>query len=192
MDVVLQTAVLGVGLLQPGLHVLQLSLVATLHLNEKTSVSMWTTGSKAVYCRWRIDDTPPLCFAATGSAQLWLCSAGSAGPRLWTETFSLWPKRSACSLPPAGETHLYQVRLDGQTIRRISKHFHLSPRVVQGALQLPGQDAALVRLLVQLLLNELETDFLWGERFRNLFILDLAAFQLPEDTEVVWKHFFKL
>lgn len=36
MDVVLQTAVLGVGLLQPVLHVLQLTLVATLHLNEKT------------------------------------------------------------------------------------------------------------------------------------------------------------
>lgn len=37
MDVVLQTAVLGVGLFQPVLHVLQLSLVATFHLNKKTA-----------------------------------------------------------------------------------------------------------------------------------------------------------
>lgn len=83
MDVILQTAVLGVGLLQSVLHVLQLTLVATLHLNEETLEYklMCITESKAVYycC---ITGVPPLCFAAADSAQLWLCSAGSAGPTL--------------------------------------------------------------------------------------------------------------
>lgn len=84
MDVVLQAAVLGVGLLQSVLHVLQLVLVAALHLNETTLEHklMCTTEPKAVDDCSGTGNVPPLCCAAAGSAQLWLCSAGSAGPTL--------------------------------------------------------------------------------------------------------------
>lgn len=84
MDVVLQAAVLGVGLLQSVLHVLQLVLVAALHLNGTTGEHQLTcmAESKAVAHCSVTRDLPPLCCAAADSAPLWLCSAGSAGPTL--------------------------------------------------------------------------------------------------------------
>lgn len=105
MDVVLQAAVLGVGQLQSVLHVLQLTLVATLHLNEKTLEDRVTSiERRSLTC-----NLPPPCSAAADSAPLWLCSAGSAGPTLSTETIALSPRLSACCSPPAGGKRLRQL-----------------------------------------------------------------------------------
>lgn len=84
MDVVLQTAVLGVGLLQSVLHVLHLTLVTTLHLDKTSELKLGRVpGSKAVY---RFLSVTYLLFAAL---QLTLLGFGSAQLALQVQRFTL-------------------------------------------------------------------------------------------------------
>lgn len=80
MDVVLQTAVLGVGLLQPVLHVLQLSLVAALHLQENRL-------EKTLTCWWLTSDL--LLYLLFASLQLTLLSLSPAQLALQVQRFGL-------------------------------------------------------------------------------------------------------
>lgn len=79
MDVVLQTAVLGVGLLQSVLHVLQLSLVAPLHLEREARVNP----------ELFIPDLAPVTYLLFASLQLTLLSFGSAQLALQVQRFRL-------------------------------------------------------------------------------------------------------
>lgn len=71
-------------MLQSLLHVLKLTLKATLHLREKhifASEGLERSDSSAAL--------PRPCCVASDSAQFWRGSAGSAAPGLWSETLSL-------------------------------------------------------------------------------------------------------
>lgn len=106
MNIVLQTAVRGVRLLQSVFHVLQLRGETPLHLETRKtqrnnmSNRRWLVMT-AGGARWRTVPLP--CFSVADSALFWIDSAGSAGPRLWTGTLSLWLQPSACCRSPAGQ-----------------------------------------------------------------------------------------